>query len=66
MNLIPQASYIQLALRTKETIFGDLNPADEYSYVYDIADKPTNKCIISTYLNNRANITKEQLEEIEG
>lgn len=66
MNLVPRDSYIQLALRTKETIFGDLNPADEFSYVYEIADKPGNKLIISTYLNNRANLTKEQIEEIES
>jgi phage terminase large subunit len=66
LNLIPQPSYIQLALRTKEVIFGDWNPADEFSYVYQLADAPGNKKIHSTYLNNRHFLTKEQIEEIEN
>lgn len=65
-NLLSRDTYVQLALRTEEQIFMDFNPADEYSYVYDIADKPGNKLIISTYKNNRANLSKEQIEEIEG
>jgi phage terminase large subunit len=65
-NLLSRDSYIQLALRTEEQIFMDFNPADEYSYVYDVADKPGNKLIISTYKNNRANLSKEQIEEIES
>jgi phage terminase large subunit len=44
----------------------DFNPADEYSWVYDVADKAGNKLIVSTYLNNLANLTKEQIAEIEG
>lgn len=65
-NLIPQSAYTQLALRTKETIFGDFNPADEYSYVYNIVDNPKNKLIISNYRNNLANIPDWQREEIEA
>jgi phage terminase large subunit len=65
-NLLSKATYIQLALRTEEVIFIDFNPADEYSYVYEVADKPGNKLIISTYKNNRANLSKEQIAEIES
>lgn len=65
-NLLSKSTYIQLALRTEEVIFIDFNPADEYSYVYEIADKPGNKLIISTYKNNRANLSKEQINEIES
>jgi phage terminase large subunit len=66
INLLPRESYIQLALRTRDVIFGDLNPADEYSYVYDIADEPGNKLIHSTYKDNLANLTKGQIDEIEN
>lgn len=65
-NLISHASYIQLALRTSEIIFIDYNPADEYSYVYDVADKEGNLMIHSVYLDNIANLTKAQVQEIES
>lgn len=65
-NLISFETYTQLAMRTRETIFLDYNPADEYSWVYNVADKPGNKKIHSTYKNNRGNLTKWQIEEIEG
>ena len=64
-NLVPFNTYTQLALRTKETIFIDFNPADDFSWVYDVSDKPENKLIISTYLNN-PNLTREQITEIES
>jgi len=63
-NLLQFKTYTQLALRTKEVIFIDFNPADDYSWVYDIADKPGNKLIISNYLNNLSNISPEQVSEI--
>ena len=65
-NLLNAATYKQLALRTRETIFLDFNPADEYSWVYPVVDDPKNKLIISTYLNNKGNISREQIEEIES
>lgn len=65
-NLLPKATYIQLALRTEDVIFIDFNPADEYNYVYEVADKPGNKLIISNYRNNRANLSREQILEIEA
>lgn len=66
MNLVSQQSYTQLALRTRDVIFGDWNPADEYSYVYPLVDNPKNKKIHSTYLNNLAFLTKAQIDEIES
>lgn len=66
MNLQNKNAYTQLALRTREVIFGDWNPADEYSYVYQLADDPKNKKIHSTYLNNLEFLTKAQVDEIES
>lgn len=65
-NLISHDTYIQLALRTKETIFIDYNPVDEFNYVYEVADKAGNKKIHSTYLNNITNLQRWQIEEIES
>ena len=65
-NLLNRDTYVQLALRTEQQIFMDFNPADEYSWVYEVADKPGNRLIISTYKNNKANLSKEQIEEIES
>ena len=64
-NLVPFNTYTQLALRTRGTIFIDFNPADDFSWVYDVSDKPENKLIQSTYLNN-PNLTTEQINEIES
>jgi phage terminase large subunit len=66
MDIIPNASYKQLALRTRKTIFGDWNPADQFNYVYDLADNPKNKKIHSTYLNNLNFLPKEQIDEVES
>lgn len=65
-NLLSKETYVQLALRTEQTIFIDFNPADEFNWVYEVADKPGNKLIISTYQNNRANLSREQIDEIES
>ena len=65
-NLISYETYKQLAIRTNETIFIDYNPADEFSWVYQEADKPGNKIIHSTYRNNLGNLTPEIVAEIES
>jgi phage terminase large subunit len=65
-NIISYENYRQLAIRTTHTIFIDYNPADEFSWVYDIADKEGNKKIVSTYKNNLKNLSKEQIAEIES
>lgn len=65
-NLISYDTYKQLAIRTNELIFIDYNPADEFSWVYQEADKPTSKIIHSTYRNNLGNLTPEIVAEIES
>jgi len=65
-NLLPFESYLQLSLRTKDVVFIDFNPADEYSWVYDVSDAQGNKLIHSTYKNNLSNLTKSQIDEIES
>lgn len=65
-NLISYETYKQLAIRTNETIFIDYNPADEFSWVYEVADSPGNKIIHSTYKNNLGNLTPEIIAEIES
>lgn len=67
-NLLQRASYTQLAIRTRETLFLDFNPADEFNYVYDLSgpSQPEAKFIHSTYRNNLANLTSEQIAEIEA
>jgi phage terminase large subunit len=64
-NLVPEKSYKQMALRTRETIFLDFNPADDYSYVYDEIEKPNTKFIHSTYKNNLGNLPQDIIDEIE-
>ena len=65
-NLLPRKAYTQLAIRTKNTIFIDFNPADEFNWVYDVSDLEGNKLIHSTYKNNKGNLTPEQIKEIES
>ena len=64
-NLISFELFTQLALRTTGTIFLDYNPADLYSWVYKIPDRPNAAFIHSTYKNNLGNLPAEQIAEIE-
>jgi phage terminase large subunit len=64
-NLLPFSVYTQLALRTREIIILDFNPVDEQSWVYEVADKPGNLLIHSTYKDNPY-LPKEQVDEIES
>ena len=64
-NLISKALYDQLIIRTTGQVFLDWNPADFVSWVYDIADDPSNKRIHSTYLNNISNLSDSQIKNIE-
>lgn len=64
-NLLSYAVYKQLALRTRRIIFLDFNPADEHSWVYDVADAPGNILIHSTYLDNPF-LSDSQRQEIEN
>ena len=64
-NLISKALFDQLLIRTTGQVFLDWNPADFISWVYEVADNPTNKCIHSTYLNNISNLSDSQIRNIE-
>lgn len=65
-NLIKKSLYDQLAMRTTGQIFLDWNPADFVSWVYEVADNPRNKSIKSTYKNNLANLSQNQIDAIEA
>lgn len=65
-NLISFETFTQLAMRTTGTIFIDYNPADQYSWVYDIVNRKGAIKIHSTYKNNRGNLSDWQVDEIEG
>lgn len=65
-NLLTREAYIQMALRTKQVIFLDYNPSDEFNWVYQVADAKGNKRIHSTYKHNLPNLTKQQIDEIEA
>lgn len=53
-NLIAPSVFEQLNLRTNNVMFVDFNPADNYSYLYNLidSDKPDIKFIKSTYKDN--------------
>jgi len=66
-NLIPQETFIQLALRTKDQIFIDYNPADENHWIYeDVLTRPSSEVtfIQSTFLDNSF-LDPEIVKEIE-
>lgn len=65
MNLIKLNVYRQLALRTREQIYGDYNPIDEFHWIYDeILPQPNCTYIESSYLDNPF-LSKKVIEEIE-
>jgi phage terminase large subunit len=64
-NFVPKAVYDQLAMRTTGTILLDLNPSEFNSWVYTVADDPANKNIHSTYKDNLANLSQQQIAFIE-
>lgn len=64
-NLMTFETYKQLALRTSDVIFIDYNPADEQSWVYEVADDPRNIMIHSTYKDNPF-LPEPQVWEIES
>ena len=65
-NFVPKAVYDQLAMRTTGKIILDLNPSEFNSWVYDIAENPLNLNIHSTYVDNIANLSAQQIGFIEA
>jgi phage terminase large subunit len=73
-NLIKKTLFDQLAMRTTGQILIDLNPADLECWCYDLADNTSNKCIHSTYKDNKiyingqwqSNLSQTQISYIEA
>jgi phage terminase large subunit len=65
-NFVPKSVFDQLAMRTTGKIILDLNPSEFNSWVYDVADDPKNINIHSTYLDNIANLSPNQIATIES
>jgi phage terminase large subunit len=64
-NLINVNVYRQLTLRTREEVFVDYNPIDEYHWIYDeVLPHPECTYIESSYLDNPF-LPQKQREEIE-
>lgn len=65
-NLTDFDTFTQLMLRTRNTIFIDFNPADEFHWIYDnILTRSDAYFIKSTYLDNPF-LPHEQVKEIEN
>ena len=65
-NILKLESYRQIAIRTRQKIFIDFNPADEQHWLYDeVQTREDCKYIHSTYLDNIKFLTPEQIREIE-
>ena len=57
---------MQLAMRTEKQIFGDYNPSDEFSWIYeDIETRKDCLLINSTYKDNPF-LSKDLVKEIES
>ncbi len=65
-NFVPKSVYDQLAMRTTGKILLDLNPSEFNSWVYEVADNPVNCNIHSTYKDNLANLSAQQVAFIEA
>jgi phage terminase large subunit len=65
-NLIKKSLFDQLAMRTTGQIIIDLNPADLECWCYDLADRPANKKLHSTYKDNLENLSPTQVAYIEA
>ena len=65
-DLLRYESFVQLNMRTKETMIIDYNPADQFHWIYDkVIPREDCKFIQSTYLDNYDFLQQQQIEEIE-
>ena len=65
-NHLTKDLYDQLSQRTTKMEFLDWNPANFQSWVYELADNPKNKKIVSTYRNNKSNLTQKIIDKVES
>lgn len=64
-NLIPYDTFQQLILRTKQQVYVDYNPADEFHWLYEqVLTRPDCTFIQSTYRDNPF-LNSQQIKEIE-
>lgn len=65
-NLLSYDEWKQLSIRTRQKIFIDYNPVDEFHWIYDkIITRKDCKFIRSCYLDNKDFLLQSQIEEIE-
>lgn len=65
-NLLTLEEWRQLLYRTRQKVFIDYNPVDEYCWIYDhVITREDCKFIQSSYLDNYDYLEKTQIEEIE-
>jgi len=65
-NEITRDEYIQLAIRTTETIIMDYNPSDLYSYIYDLIETEDDVFFHKSTYKENPFLTKEIIKEIES
>ena len=64
-NLVSPKTFTNLALRTRDIIFLDYNPAEEQSYVYEFDKEPNCYTIVCTYKDNPF-VGADTIKEIES
>ena len=65
-NEITRDEYVQLAIRTTETIIMDYNPSDLYSYIYDLIETEDDVFFHKSTYKENPFLTKEIIKEIES
>ena len=65
-NEITRDEYVQLAIRTTETIIMDYNPSDLYSYIYELIETEDDVFFHKSTYKENPFLTKEIIKEIES
>lgn len=63
---LKKEDWIQLAMRTRKKVFIDYNPSfTEHDWIDEVISRPDTKFIHSTYIDNKAFLSQQEIEEIE-
>lgn len=65
-NLIDFDTFTQLAMRTKQKIFIDFNPAEEFNYIYEKLEPREDAILIKSTYKDNPFLPHEQVKEIEN
>lgn len=65
-NLFPQDTFEQLNLRTKDKVFMDYNPADEFHWIYDRVLTQTEALFLKSTYKDNPFLPLEQIKQIEA